>query len=109
MGFTVEELKGETELTGILIRNVKTDKLTEIHVDGIFIAIGVEPNTELVEGKIQLDDGKYIITDDKMQTNIPGVFAAGDIRNKVLRQIVTSAADGAVAAYMAEMYISNNS
>ncbi len=103
----ITEIKGQFGVEGITIRNVKTDKLIDIDSDGLFVAIGVTPNTELVEGKVKLNDMKYIITDESMQTSIPGVFAAGDIREKVLRQVITAASDGAVAAYMAEEYISS--
>ena len=77
-----------------------------IDCDGIFIAIGRTPNTALVKGQLELDESGYIISDETTKTNIPGVFAAGDIRTKPLRQIVTAASDGAVASKFAEEYIS---
>lgn len=77
-------------------------------VSGVFIAIGYEPNTALVKGQVELSDYGYIKTDEKMQTNLDGVFAAGDIREKHLRQVVTAASDGAEAAHSAEKYISKN-
>lgn len=90
------------------IKNVKTGKLNSISVDGLFVAIGLNPNTSLVKNKVELNKDGYVITDDRMRTNIPGVFAAGDLREKYLRQIITAAADGASAAYTAEQYINEN-
>ncbi len=106
----VEEIKGDGIVESMVVKNVKTGELTEITADeedgtfGIFVFIGFRPNSELFEGKVEMD-GKYILTDDDMKTNIPGVFAAGDIRKKSLRQVVTAAADGAIAAVQAGKYI----
>lgn len=72
---------------------------------GVFVFIGLVAQTDLYKGKIEMDEQNYIITDDSMRTNIPGVFAAGDCRVKPLRQVVTATADGAIAAVMAEKYI----
>lgn len=105
---TVEELLGDEELKGIRTKDLKTGEVRNITVDGIFVAIGNVPNTELVEGKVELTRGGYVVTDDNMQTNIFGVYAAGDVREKSLRQVVTAASDGAVAAYMTERYIYEN-
>jgi thioredoxin reductase (NADPH) len=90
---------------GIRLRNVKTGNERVINVDGIFVAIGATPRTGALKGKIRLSDDGYIIADEKMRTSVPGVFAAGDIREKPLRQIVTAVADGAVAAHAAEIYL----
>ncbi len=101
---------GEELLDTIVVKNVKTGELTEIHADeedglfGLFGFIGYNPNSALFEGKVEMERG-YIVTDVDMRTNIPGVFAAGDIRAKSLRQVVTAAADGAIAATMAERYL----
>ena len=106
----VEEVGGEGMLGWMDVRNVKTDEVTRIEADeddgifGLFGFIGFLPNTELFEGQIELENG-YILTDDNMATNIPGVFAAGDMRKKSLRQVVTAAADGAIAATQALKYI----
>ncbi len=105
---TVEEIIGDTEVKGLNVKNLKTDEIKEINVDGIFVAIGNVPNTKLVEGKLELNGAGYIVTDESMQTNMFGVFAAGDIREKPLRQVITAASDGAIAAYMAERYIYEN-
>lgn len=107
----VEEIKGDGIVESMVVKNVKTGETTEIFADeddgifGIFVFIGFKPNSDLFEGKLQMDERKYIITDDDMKTDVPGVFAAGDIRKKSLRQVVTAAADGAIAAVQAGHYI----
>ena len=107
----VDELRGDGILSGMTVRNTKTGELTDIEADpddgmfGLFGFIGYNPRSELFEGMVDMENG-YIKTDDNMHTNIPGVFAAGDIRVKSLRQVVTAAADGAIAAMQAEKYIS---
>jgi thioredoxin reductase (NADPH) len=75
--------------------------------DGVFVAIGNVPNTDLIKGQVELDETGYVPADETTQTNIPGVFAVGDMRNKPLRQIVTAVADGAVASKYAEEYINS--
>ncbi len=106
----VEELKGDGILESMVVKNVKTGELTEIIADeddgtfGVFCFIGFVPQSALFEGKVEMDHG-YIVTDSDMHTNIPGVFAAGDVRVKSLRQVVTAAADGAIAAVQANKYL----
>jgi thioredoxin reductase (NADPH) len=106
----VEELKGDGILTSMVVRDTKTGETKEIVADeddgtfGVFVFIGFEPHTKIFEGKVGMSEG-YIVTDDCMRTNVPGVFAAGDIRVKPLRQVVTAVADGAVAATQAEKYL----
>jgi len=106
----VKEIKGDGIVESMVVENVKTGEVTEIFADeedgtfGIFVFVGLVPTTELFEGKLEMENG-YIITDEDMRTNIPGVFAAGDCRKKSLRQVVTAAADGAIAAVQAEKYI----
>ena len=106
----VEEVDGDELLSKMVLRNVKTGELTTYEADeddglfGLFGFIGMIPNSGLFEGIIDMDRG-YIKTDDNMHTNIPGVYAAGDIRVKSLRQVVTAAADGAIAAMQAEKYL----
>ena len=102
---TVEAILGENQVTGIRVANVKTGEKREINVDGIFIAIGVRPNSDLIKDKVKMSEAGYVLTNDSMETNIPGVFAAGDLRQKPLLQLVTAASDGAVAAYSAQRYI----
>jgi thioredoxin reductase (NADPH) len=104
----VEKINGQDVLNSIIINNVKTKEKTELDISGMFIAVGNEPNTSLVKGKVELNDKEYIVTDDSLQTNIFGVYAAGDIREKGLRQVITAAADGAIAAYSVERYIAEN-
>lgn len=107
----VDELHGEDILSGMTVKNVKTGELTRIDADeedglfGVFGFIGMIPRSSLFEGVLTMENG-YIRTDENMHTNIPGVFAAGDIRVKSLRQVVTAAADGAIAAVQAEKYLS---
>ncbi len=106
----VKELKGEELLDTLVVENVKTGERTEVKADpedgmfGVFVFIGFRPQTELYEGKVKMEN-HYIVTDDNMNTDIPGVFAAGDIPAKSLRQVVTAAADGAIAATQAEKYL----
>lgn len=102
---TVEKLLRGERLQGIMVKNTLTGEQEEILCDGLFVSIGRDPATGLVEGSLLLDENGYIIADETTKTNIPGVFVAGDVRTKELRQIVTAAADGAVAAYQAEHYI----
>ncbi len=104
----VEEIMGEFGVEGLKIRSLTTQETTELAVDGLFIAIGLNPNISLINGKVQQNKDGYIITDERMQTSIPGVFAAGDVRHKFLRQVITAAADGATASYSAELYITEN-
>ncbi len=103
----VDELQGQFGVEGITVRNIKTGSTRTLDVSGLFVAIGLTPSTDLVKVKVTLDPDGYIVTDEKMQTNIPGVYAAGDIRSKILRQVITAASDGAVAAYSAEHYINS--
>ena len=109
----VDEVQGtDGMLDTMIVKNTKTGELTEIKADeedgifGLFGFIGYNPNSALFEGMLDMERG-YIKTDDNMHTNIPGVFAAGDIRVKSLRQVVTAAADGAIAAMQAEHYLAN--
>lgn len=108
----VEEVNGDGILQSMKVKNVKTGEVTEIVADeedgtfGLFGFIGYLPKTDLFQGIIDMENN-YIITDDNMKTNIPGVFAAGDVRVKSLRQVVTATADGAIAATQAEKYIEN--
>jgi thioredoxin reductase (NADPH) len=107
----VTELRGDGLLESMTLKNVKTGELTTVAADkadgtfGLFVFIGMSPSSEVFGDSLATENG-YILTDDGMATNIPGVFAAGDIRKKPLRQVVTAAADGAVAAARAEKYLS---
>ena len=109
----VVKVDGDELLSSMTVKNVKTGELTTITADeddglfGLFGFIGYNPNSQLFDGMLDMENG-YIKTDDNMHTSIPGVFAAGDIRVKSLRQVVTAAADGAIAAMQAEHYVSNH-
>ena len=98
LGFVPAEILGEGSVAGLVVKDVKTQNAQTLDVSGIFIAVGVNPNTALVTGKLELNDAGYIVTDKYMQTPVEGVYAAGDVRDTPLRQVVTAAADGAVAA-----------
>ena len=101
----VSELLYEKRLTGLVLKNLQTGETEQIDCDGLFVSVGQSPNTELFRNAIALDNSGYITAGEDTKTNLPGVFAAGDVRSKVLRQVVTAASDGAVAAYMAEDYL----
>ncbi len=102
----VEEILENGRVCGIRVRNVKTGDEREIELQGLFVAVGNIPATDFLRGAVELDDAGYFTAGEDTKTNVPGVFAAGDCRRKPLRQIVTAAADGAVAAYAAEEYLS---
>ena len=104
----VSQLKGEQQLTGVILRDVETGEERELSLDGLFVSIGRKPATALVEGQLELDEGGYIRAGESTETGIPGVYAVGDVRTKALRQIVTATADGAIAAHYAESYLSHH-
>lgn len=105
----VSRLQGEQQLESVTLHNVLTGEETEISLDGLFVSIGRKPATALVEGQLELDESGYIRAGESTETNIPGVYAVGDVRTKALRQIVTATADGAIAAHYAEEYLSCHS
>ena len=102
---TVKEFVYDAKLTGLVIQNNQTGQQQTLNVDGVFISVGRAPATELFKGQLELDASGYIVADESTRTNLDGVYAAGDVRTKALRQIVTAAADGATAAYHAENYL----
>lgn len=102
----VSELLFDKRLNAVKVKNLKTDEEREISVDGLFISIGRKPVTELFGNVLDLDEAGYIVADETTRTNIPGVYAVGDVRTKALRQVITAASDGAVAAHFAEEYLS---
>ena len=102
---TVVALSGEDRLSAVTVENKFTREPRELPVSGLFVAVGILPRTELVQGQVALDEGGFIVTDKNRQTSVPGVFAAGDVRDTPLRQVVTACADGAVAATKAIEYI----
>jgi thioredoxin reductase (NADPH) len=90
---------------GVVVKGLKSGAETELLVDGVFVSIGRKPSTEIFGSQLALDEGGYVIADESTRTNIDGVFAVGDVRTKVLRQVVTAVSDGAVAAHYAEEYL----
>ena len=100
----VDGLLGEKRLSGVRLRDVHTGETDDLAVDGLFVSIGRSPETALVAGQVELDRSGYIVADESTRTSLPGVFAVGDVRTKAVRQVVTAAADGAVAAHYAEQY-----
>lgn len=96
---------GDKHLSGVEIEDTKTGEKRELSLDGIFVSIGRIPDTGLFEGQVDMDEAGYLIADETTRSNLPGVFAAGDVRTKQLRQVITAAADGAAAAWNAEQYL----
>ncbi|MGP1544347.1 MAG: thioredoxin-disulfide reductase [Candidatus Fimenecus sp.] len=105
---TVKELLAGERLNGIKLLNLKTGEESELTVDGVFVSIGRLPLTELVKDELELDSMGYIQANESTKTNIDGVFAVGDVRTKILRQVITAAADGAVAVHYIEEYLAEN-
>ena len=101
----VVELLQENKLTGVRVRNLVSGEEETVAVDGVFISVGRKPATELVKDQLALDPGGYVIADETTAASIPGVYAVGDVRTKLLRQVVTAVADGAMAVHMAEEYL----
>ena len=102
----VEEIVGEGAVTGVRLRNVRTDEARELATDGVFVAIGHTPNTDLVKGQLELTDTGYVVVQEPTtRTNIPGVFAAGDVTDVIYRQAVTAAGQGCKAAIDAERFL----
>lgn len=100
----VTSLQAEQKLAAVSVKNKVSGEEKDIPVEGLFIAVGNIPNSELFRGQLDMDESGYILADETTRTNIPGVFAVGDVRKKALRQVITAAADGAVASYFAEEY-----
>ena len=103
----VESITGDKLVRGIRLRNVKTGKGSSLEVSGIFVAVGLRPNTGYLKGLLKLDEGGFIPVNNQMETEVPGVFAAGDIRAGSIRQVVSAAGDGATAAIAAERFLSS--
>ena len=102
---TVKEILHGDKVSGVIVKDVNSGEERQIDCEGVFVSIGRKPATELVKDQLSLDGSGYIIADESTKTSIGGVFAVGDVRTKVLRQVVTAVADGAVAAHMAEEYL----
>ncbi len=101
----VEELLHDKRINAVRLRNLKSGEESIVECEGVFVSIGRKPATELVRGQLELDEGGYIIAGETTASNIPGVFAVGDVRTKPMRQVITAVADGAVAVHMAEEYL----
>ena len=104
----VQEIQGGDFVENLLLYNKKTKKTSELSLNGVFIFVGIIPSSDLVESRVDFDDQNFIKTDETMHTKIPGVYAAGDVTHKVLRQIITAGSDGATAAFSAEKWIEEN-
>lgn len=104
----VEEIYGDGIVEGVKLKNVKTGEVTDFRTDGVFMFVGTKPISEFAKGVVEMDEKGYIKADEEMRTSVEGVFAAGDVRVKSLRQVITAAADGAIAAVNAEKYIEKN-
>jgi len=102
----VEKIEGKDAVKRLILRQVKTGKPSTLDVAGVFVAVGLKPSTDFLKGVVPLDKAGYIITNDRMETEIPGIFAAGDIRQHSPRQAITAAGDGATAAVFAEKFLS---
>jgi len=98
----IQEIKGDQVAQAVLVKNIKTGELKEFHTEGIFLFVGLTPRTEFLKGLVQMDEAGYIVTNDNCETSVKGIFAAGDCRKKLLRQIATGVGDGATAAFAAE-------
>jgi len=101
----LEEIQGEEMVENVKVKNLKTGEITDLEVNGVFIFVGTVPKTGFLGDKIALDEKGYIVTNEYMETSQDGIYAVGDVRQKYLRQVVTAAADGAIAAVAAEKYI----
>ena len=104
----VTQIKGGlTNVDEVVLKNLKSGKIDDLKVDGCFIWVGISPNTEFLRDVVKLDQQGFVIADSSMQTSVPGVFAAGDVRNTPLRQVATAVGDAAIASFSAEHYIEN--
>ena len=101
----VEKIEGDGMVENLVLKNVKTGEISNLPVSGVFMFVGQEPDDDCVKGLVKAEKGGWIITNDHMETSVEGIFAAGDVRSKYLRQVITAAADGAVAAMAASSYI----
>jgi thioredoxin reductase (NADPH) len=101
----VQEIKGDSMVRSIIVKNVKTGEIKEFETEGAFLFVGLEPRTQFLKGFVQMDEGGYILTNERCETSAKGIFAAGDCRKKLLRQIATAVGDGATAAFAAEKFL----
>ena len=101
----VQEIKGDSIVRSIVVKNVKTGEVNEFDTEGVFLFVGLSPRTQFLKSLVNLDEAGYIITDENCETSVKGIFAAGDCRKKLLRQVATAVGDGATAAFAAEKYL----
>lgn len=101
----VQEIKGDSVVRSVVVKNVKSGEVKEVETEGAFLFIGLTPRTQFLKELVQMDESGYIVTNENYETSIKGIFAAGDCRKKLLRQISTSVGDGATAAFAAEKYL----
>jgi len=101
----VEQIYGEEQVKGIKIKNLKTEKTSDLTCSGVFIFAGLKPNTEFVKNILELDKQEFIKTNEKLETNVKGIFACGDVRKNFLKQVVVACGEGALATHMAEDYV----
>lgn len=103
----LDDIIGEDKVTALKLRNKKTDEVTELPVNGVFIFVGYQPNNDFFPPELDVDQQGYVITDENLSTNIPGVFAVGDVRRKALRQVTTAVGDGGLVLHALEKYLEN--
>lgn len=101
----VQEIKGDNVVRSIFVRNLRTGEIREFDTDGVFLFTGLSPRTQFLKGLVEMDEEGYIITNEECETSVKGIFAAGDCRKKLLRQIATAVGDGATASFAAEKYL----
>ena len=101
----VQEIKGGDTVRSVVVKNVKTGELKEFDTEGVFLFVGLTPRTEYMKGIVQMDEGGYLLTNEDCETSVKGIFAAGDCRKKLLRQVATAVGDGATAGFAAEKYL----
>ena len=101
----VEQVKGDQVVRSVVVKNVKTGELNEFKTEGVFLFVGLSPRTEFLKGLVNMDEAGYVVTSEYGETSVKGIFAAGDCRKKLLRQIATGVGDGATAAFAAEKYL----
>ena len=101
----VEKIEGNGMVENLVLKNVKSGEISNFPVAGVFMFVGQEPNDECIRGLVEAEKGGWIITNEKMETSVPGIFAAGDVRSKYLRQVITAASDGAIAAMAASAFL----
>ena len=101
----VQEIKGDTIVRSIIVKNVKSGEVKEFETDGVFLFVGISPRTQFLKGLAEMDEGGYILTNDQCESSVKGIFAAGDCRKKLLRQVTTAVGDGATAAFAVEKYL----